>query len=195
MRRRVIAVIEDAGLRLTADAPFTSLATAEIIELAVSQGASMEVLTGIWDAVTDEETRGMELATVEEDAAHTLRVLKDDGILLALLTNNARDAALAALERFDLLEHLDLVLARDDVTALKPSPVGLELARDQLVSDGRLAMVGDATIDGIAANRASVPFIAFRPNENDMDRRNVVRWSTIQALSDVHALLTALRTS
>ena len=57
----------------------------------------------------------------------------------------------------------------------------------------RVAVVGDASIDGIAANRAEMPFIAFRPNEVDMDRRNVVRWRTIHALSDVLTLLPDLR--
>ena len=129
MRLRVIAAILESGMSLPTKPSVNSMATAEIIDLAVQQHASTEVLAGIWDAVTDEETRGMELASVEADAAESLRVLKADGITLTLLTNNAREAALAALERFHLLEHLDLVLARDDVAALKPSPAGLELGQ------------------------------------------------------------------
>jgi phosphoglycolate phosphatase len=135
----------------------------------------------------------MILASVEDDAAATLHDLKSEGAALALLTNNARPAALAALERFNLLEPFELVLARDDVPALKPSPAGLRLAAERLAPVRTLAMVGDASIDGIAANRSGVPFIAFRPREADMDRRGIVRWATIQALADVPALLSALR--
>ena len=192
MRQRVIDVVLEAGMSLAGDSPLTSLATAEIIDLAVRENASVEVLAGIWDAVTDEETRGMKLASVEDDAAEVLHSLKLAGVTLALLTNNAREATLAALERFSLLEHLDLVIARDDVPALKPSPAGLELARARIPGHGPLAMVGDASIDGIAANRAGIPFIAFRPREAEMDGRGVVRWATIQALSEVQALLPAL---
>jgi hypothetical protein len=53
--------------------------------------------------------------------------------------------------------------------------------------------VGDASIDGIAANRAGLPFIAFRPKEADMHRRGVMRWATIHALAELPALLPALR--
>jgi hypothetical protein len=56
-----------------------------------------------------------------------------------------------------------------------------------------MAMVGDALIDGTAANRAGFPFIAFRPKEADMDRLGIARWATIQALAEVPALLPALR--
>ena len=77
-----------------------------------------------------------------------------DGLSLALLTNNARSAALAALDRFNLLDYLDLVLARDDVSSMKPSPAGLQLAQRCLGADKPMAMVGDASIDGVAANRA-----------------------------------------
>jgi phosphoglycolate phosphatase len=193
MRQRVIDLIGLAGLMLPSDSELASLAVAEIIDLAIQQNAPPATVAGIWEAVTDEETKGMSLASVEDDAARSLNDLKSEGAALALLTNNARPAALAALERFNLLEPFDLVLARDDVPALKPSPVGLRLAAERLAPVGRLAMVGDASIDGIAANRSGVPFIAFRPREADMDRRCIVRWATIQALADVPALLSALR--
>jgi phosphoglycolate phosphatase len=193
MRQRVIEVISNAGIPLPDEQQLASLAIAEIIDLAVQRQALATVLAEIWDAVTDEETRGMKLASVEVDAAEALRSLKSAGVTLALLTNNARAAALTALERFSLREPLDLVLARDDVTALKPSPAGLRLALERLPPVRRMAMVGDASIDGLAANRAGIPFIAFRPMEADLDRRGVVRWATIQALSELPALLTALR--
>lgn len=193
MRQRVLDVVLDAGMSLPLEHELASLAVAEIIDLAVQQNASKEILAAIWDSVTEEETQGMKLASIEEDAAEPLRSLKSTGVTLALLTNNARQSTLAALERFNLLQPFDLVLARDDIAALKPSPAGLELALERLAPIGRIAMVGDATIDGIAANRAGVPFIAFRPREADMDRRGIVRWATIQALSEVTALLPALR--
>jgi len=193
MRRRVIDLINAAGLLLPADSELASFSVAEIIDLAIQQKAPTATVAGIWEAVTDEETKGMRGASVEDDAAQTLRELKSEGVALALLTNNARQAALAALERFNLLEPFELVLARDDVSALKPSPAGLHLAAGRLTCVGRLAMVGDASIDGIAANRSGVPFIAFRPREADMDRRGIVRWATIQALADVPTLLSALR--
>ena len=134
----------------------------------------------------------MELASVEDDAANVLRSLKSAGVGLAVLTNNARRAAAAALERFHLLHYLDVVLGRDDVSALKPSPAGL-LHAVKILGPTSVAMVGDASIDGIAANRAGVPFIAFRPTIADMDRRGVDRWATIHDLSEIATLLPRLQ--
>jgi phosphoglycolate phosphatase len=193
MRQRVIDLIGAAGLLLPAESELASLAVAEIIDLAIHQNATAATVAGIWEAVTDEETKGMSLASIENDAAQTLHELKSAGVALALLTNNARKATLAALDRFNLLEPFELVLARDDVPALKPSPAGLQLAAERLAAVGTVAMVGDASIDGIAANRSGVPFIAFRPREAEMDRRGIVRWATIQALAEVPTLLSGLR--
>jgi phosphoglycolate phosphatase len=78
------------------------------------------------------------------------------------------------------------------VSALKPSPAGL-LHAVELLAAGGVAMVGDASIDGIAANRAGVPFIAFRPTIADMDRRGVDRWATIHDLSEISTLLPRLQ--
>jgi phosphoglycolate phosphatase len=195
MRRRIIEVIGAAQLPLPAESELASLAVAEIIHLAVQPNAPTDVVSAIWKTVTDEETKGMELASIEDDAIETLLALKAEGVALALLTNNARAAALAALDRFDLLDPFDLILARDDVAALKPSPAGLQLAAGRLAPLGPIAMVGDATIDGMAANRAGIPFIAFRPREADMDRRGIRRWATIQSLAEVRLLLRPLRES
>ncbi|MFN0074069.1 MAG: HAD family hydrolase [Chloroflexota bacterium] len=189
MRRRVLELINEESLQIPTERGVAQLATAEIIDLALTHGASDVLIARIWAAVTDEETRGMLRASVEDDAAAVLQTLKAAGVTLAVLTNNARAAALAALEQFHILEHLDLVLARDDVPALKPSPAGLLQARASLAQTPRLAMVGDASIDGLAANRAGAPFIAFRPAEAEMDRRGVERWSTVQSLSQIPALV------
>ncbi len=192
MRQRVIDVVRDSDLQVQHDAPLTSLATAEVIELGLQHGAAPEMMAQIWTAVTEEETLGMELASVEDDAADVLHSLKSTGVGLAVLTNNARRAAAAALERFDLLHYLDVVLGRDDVSALKPSPAGL-LHAVKILAPTSVAMVGDASIDGIAANRAGVPFIAFRPTVADMERRGVERWATIHDLSEIATLLPRLR--
>ena len=72
--------------------------------------------------------------------------------------------------------------------ALKPSPAGVQQAC-QHFSARVSVLVGDATIDGLAANRAGVPFIAFRPKEEEMDRRGVVRWGTIHSLTEILPML------
>ena len=109
---------------------------------------------------------------------------------MAVLTNNSVGSANAALERFDLREPLDLVLARDVVPALKPSGAGVAQAHAELGS-GRLFMVGDSWIDGAAAQRAAVgaSFIAFRANLPDLAVRGIETWSSVTSLAEIPALL------
>lgn len=145
--------------------------------------------SALWQIVLEEERIGMAQATVEPNTAEVLGALVRSGTRLTVLTNNARSAALTALDQFELLDYFDFVLARDDVPALKPSPEGLLEARRRFAGATRLAMIGDASIDGLAANRADVPFIAFRPRVEDLDRRGVVRWTTVTNLVELSALV------
>jgi phosphoglycolate phosphatase len=79
----------------------------------------------LWLEVDRFEREGMVHGTVEPDARATLDQLRAAGLKLAVLTNNSVGSAEAALERFDLRAPLDLLLARELVSALKPSPVGV----------------------------------------------------------------------
>jgi hypothetical protein len=45
--------------------------------------------------------------------------------------------------------------------------------------------VGDAWLDGAAANRAAVPFIAFRPLPEAFKGRGIRVWKTVQYLSEL----------
>jgi phosphoglycolate phosphatase-like HAD superfamily hydrolase len=74
---------------------------------------------------------------------------------LAVLTNNSVASAEAALERFDLRAPFDLVLARERVPALKPAGDGVAQAHAAL-GGGQTYVVGDAYLDGLAAERAAL---------------------------------------
>src|SRR5205807_1644768 len=119
----------------------------------------------LWTDVDRFEREGMLHGTVESDARATLDQLSAAGLRLAVLTNNSLSSAEAALDRFDLRAPFHLVLARDVVPALKPSGAGVAKAHHAL-GGGPTVVVGDAYIDGLAAQRAGVGarFIAFRAN-------------------------------
>lgn len=140
-----------------------------------------------WQRVLDFEREGMAKATVEADAAQTLKVLLERHCKLAILTNNARAATLDALEKFDLLSYFDLILSRDEVP-MKPKPDGVLFAKSTFNAE-QVYHVGDAWLDGVAANRADVPFIAFRPLPEAFTGRDVQVWNTIQNLSELLEIL------
>jgi phosphoglycolate phosphatase len=135
------------------------------------------------------ERRAMEHATIEPYAREALAAMKQLGFATAVWTNNDRVVTDFVLARFDLLEHLDLVVTRDDVAHLKPDPDGLRVVRERWPSAERIVVVGDSWVDGIAAQAGGVPFIAYRGDEAELERRGVVIAARIASLLDLPAAL------
>ena len=135
------------------------------------------------------ERRAMEQAVLEPFAVEALEALRQLGFATAIWTNNDRVVADFVLGRFDLLRHLDLVVTRDDVTALKPDPDGLRVVRERWPGAQHIVMVGDAWVDGIAAQAGGIPFIAYRADAAELERRGVVVTASIDSLLDLPVAL------
>ncbi|WP_394338932.1 HAD family hydrolase [Haloplanus aerogenes] len=72
---------------------------------------------------------------------------------------NAEAACRRALERHDLLDHVETVVGRDSVATHKPDPEPLLTAIDRLGADPSSALfVGDTERDRLTAERAGVAF-------------------------------------
>ena len=135
------------------------------------------------------ERRAMERAALEPFADEALRAMKHLGFATAIWTNNDRVVADFVLARFDLLPHLDLVVTRDEVRRLKPDPDGLRVVRERWPDASRIVVVGDSWVDGLAAQAAGVPFIAYRPDVAQMEERGVIIAARIHSLLDLPAAL------
>jgi HAD superfamily hydrolase (TIGR01549 family) len=135
------------------------------------------------------ERRAMEQAVLEPFAAEALRAMRHLGFATAIWTNNDRVVADFVLARFDLLPHLDLVVTRDDVIALKPDPDGLRVVRLRWPGAPHIVMVGDAWVDGLAAQAGGIPFIAYRADTAELERRGVSVTARITSLLDLPAAL------
>ena len=135
------------------------------------------------------ERRAMEQATLEPFAVETLVALRQLGFVTAVWTNNDRVVADYVLARFDLLPHLDLVVTRDDVVRLKPDPDGLRVVRARWPLASRVVVVGDSWVDGAAAQAGGVPFIAYRSDLEELERRGVTVTARISSLLDLAVAL------
>jgi HAD superfamily hydrolase (TIGR01549 family) len=131
----------------------------------------------------------MEQAAIEPFAAEALDALRQLGFATAIWTNNDRVVANFVLDRFNLLPYLDLVVTRDDVTALKPDPDGLRVVRERWPEAPHIVMVGDAWVDGVAAQAGGIPFIAYRADAAELERRGVIVTARITSLLDLPAAL------
>ncbi len=159
----------------------------------------------LWGIALDHERRALARAALEPGALDALIGVRAAGFATAVWTNNARAITAAVLERLDLLPHLDLVVTRDEMRALKPDPDGWRVIREHFgagpAGDGRAArrsspaappgradavvVVGDSWVDGLAAAAAGLAFIAYRA-----DAAELARWSVtpLARLSDLAAL-------
>jgi phosphoglycolate phosphatase len=160
---------------------------AELLALVRREAAHLEAdIIGIPVA---HERRAMEQATLEPDAREALAAMKQLGFATAVWTNNDRVVTDFVLARFDLLEHLDLIVTRDDVVHLKPDPDGLRVVRRRWPEAERIVVVGDSWVDGLAAQAGGVPFIAYRGDDAELQRRGVVIAARIASLLDLPAAL------
>jgi HAD superfamily hydrolase (TIGR01549 family) len=135
------------------------------------------------------ERRAMEQAVLEPFAEEALTALRQLGFATAIWTNNDRIVADFVLGRFGLLQHFDLVVTRDDVIALKPDPDGLRVVRERWPGATHIVMIGDAWVDGLAAQAGGIPFIAYRADPAELERRGVSVTARITSLLDLPAAL------
>src|SRR5215813_2577514 len=154
----------------------------------------------VWEVALDHERRAMELAALEPGALAAVVGARRSGFATAIWTNNARELTLPALARLGLTDELDLVVTRDDMRALKPDPDGWRVISEYF---GKLAkgagspsdavVVGDSWVDGVAAAKAGVPFIAYRARQDDLDRWQVTPIVHLADLALLPAWLTLRR--
>jgi putative hydrolase of the HAD superfamily len=85
--------------------------------------------------------------TAFDDAVPALRRVHDAGLVAAVLTNGESAHQALKLERVGLAEHLDVVVASDDLPAGKPDPRAYAAACDVLgVAPGDVLMVGNDVV-------------------------------------------------
>jgi phosphoglycolate phosphatase len=149
------------------------------------QAHAPDVEKPLWDIALDHERRAMALATLEVGAREAIDGARAAGFATAVWTNNAREVTGVALERFGLRPVLDLVVTRDEMRALKPDPDGWRVIAAHFGAHREAVVVGDSWVDGVAAQTAGIPFVAYRAREADLARWNI---TPVARLDDLAAL-------
>jgi phosphoglycolate phosphatase len=148
-----------------------------------------EIEKPVWAIALDHERRALAGASLDPGAREAIAGARRAGFRTAIWTNNAREITLLALEPFDLAPAFDLIVTRDEMRALKPDPDGWRVLAEHFgiapAGHGASYMVGDSWVDGLAATKAGVPFIAYRAKDADLARWGV---TPVAALSDLAAL-------
>lgn len=93
--------------------------------------------------------------------ASTVDVLRNNGIILGIVSSKYRRRIERVLRRDGLDRRFEVIIGGEDVEELKPDPTGLLWAVDALSTPReRCLYVGDSVTDAETARRAGVPFVA-----------------------------------
>jgi HAD superfamily hydrolase (TIGR01509 family) len=129
----------------------------------LSNSQRQKLESGLNEFLLRFELRWADDSMLFPDAEPTIRILKERGVRMVIVTNTSRPAAELMLTKHTLSNYFDVVVTRNDVSRLKPDPEGL------LIAFGRLGeraeyFVGDTGIDSEAARNAGIKSIIVRRN-------------------------------
>jgi phosphoglycolate phosphatase len=143
----------------------------------------------LWEIALDHERRAMAVASLEPGAREAVEGARAAGFATAVWTNNARNICADALARFELSAALDLIVTRDEMRALKPDPDGWRVIAEYFGVHRDAVVVGDSWVDGVAAQAAGIPFIAYRTKDADLARWKLTPVARLSDLAALPALL------
>jgi len=169
MKRLVIRYLEDAGVThgLLNDemlnSEITSLAAEDLKVRGFPERYIKRVLSGVSDLMNRIEIESLDAASLIDGVPEALRLLKERGFRIGLLTRSCREYAEKILRRFNIRGYFDAILARDDVEYPKPNPThALELLKLLNVSARDAVFIGDHLSDIECAVKSGMKFILFR---------------------------------
>lgn len=186
IKRDVFSLLSKPGV-FPADFPIAEHTIATLIEAArATEGFTPDLEAEVWEIVVRGEREGMHEAELEPDVEETLRHLHGK-TRLTVLTNNARAAALEALERTGIVSRFELIAGREQMTALKPSPSGVDYIRGHYpeIAPEDWLSVGDSWIDGKAAEQAGISFLAYKTSIAELERRGIPAIGHIRSMREL----------
>jgi phosphoglycolate phosphatase len=109
------------------------------------------------------EWEGAKKAQLVSGAKEILQALQQYQVNIAILTNDNRAVAKYLLEKFGLMEYVDLLITREEAPHMKPATEGLELILNHFdIPSEQTIFIGDSTIDIMTANKLGIRCIARR---------------------------------
>lgn len=173
MRHSLIDYAVKEGLAEREDLQQASTPAQVIAHLKRLEGMDSLIELEVWDIVASYEKEGMKQVRLEEGVFAGLEALNKH-YRLAVVTNNAYETACLALEETRITPYFEVIVGREQMEALKPSPSGILYALEQLgAAPEEAVMVGDSWIDGKAAQRANVDYVAYKAEPSKLAENHV----------------------
>ncbi|MDP6048578.1 MAG: HAD family hydrolase [Candidatus Bathyarchaeota archaeon] len=139
---------------------------ASLFELGVRDKRVQTVLDLMTEAMNATELEAVDRVEPKPNALQTLKILRQNGILMGIATRSHRVYAERCLAKMGMRKYLQGILARDDVSYPKPDPRHLFETISLLnVNPKNVLFVGDTTTDFETARAAEVDFIGYRRDD------------------------------
>lgn len=192
MKRDVYGFLA-AGGWVAADMSLDACTTSMLIGMAQRNGITFEAEREAMAITSAHELAGMTDAGLEPGASELLEMLHGR-YTMVIVTNNSEQAARRALERTGIADRFALVVGRESMEAMKPDASGYRRAIGLLpgVRDGEWISIGDSWIDGRASADAGVPFVSYRTDIGEMNKRGVYPAAVVDSLAEFGRLLSSV---
>lgn len=95
-------------------------------------------------------------STIRPEKIDLLRILKEQNVKIACVTNSIRETAILMLSTSELINYFDLIVANEDVSRNKPHPDCYNHAINMLIANPAETMCVEDSEKGIIAAKASL---------------------------------------
>jgi len=131
----------------------------ELIDFIEKNDKTGDILKDSWKFIENQELKGYETATIEDDVYPTLEKLQELNHIITILTNNSRKLTDFGLEKYGLSKYFVYVLTRDEVRNPKPDPEGLLKTIEHFNKNKEETIfIGDSWLDAETAINAGIKF-------------------------------------
>ncbi|MHA1307494.1 MAG: HAD family hydrolase [Candidatus Heimdallarchaeota archaeon] len=149
-----------------------------------------DLVANLWKLVEDHERKGMENLTIEDEVFSMLDFLLEEKYTITLFTNNSREPTLEVLRKYDMEKYFQLIIAREDVSKMKPDKEGIDLIHNKLsLVREESVFIGDSWVDAQAAKNANVLFILFRDELLSEEKYDIAIWQHITTMKELVEIL------
>lgn len=111
----------------------------------------------------------VDMTEIYEDTKRVIEALKKHNKIVGIVTSNSKLHVIDILKKFDMENDFDVIVGNKEASTPKPSPIPILTAIETLnltCPKERIAYIGDAINDAIAATNAKVkPILLDRLNE------------------------------
>jgi HAD superfamily hydrolase (TIGR01509 family) len=194
-RRRALEELEKMGLRtpdMTDHLPLSMILGKLRNEVDINTFRAIR--RKIYSMIEETELKAAVDVTLYPGAVDTLRKLRNQSVMIGLVTNNSRKGTDLTLSRHRLHNLFDAVVTRDDCEDMKPAaePV-LKVLEKLMVTPGEAVLVGDGVMDVMAAKAAGLPSVAVAtgPFKSDLLLKAEPDY-LLGSINDLPALITSL---